>query len=128
MASENIQEGIKKIKKDLKRTNSRSINLVQELIKERAITSAQATSLLNDIAFGTEALKEIVTAANCIVKYGNLLLKQEGEQENAHKNLKPNAKESNESLESSQSGEPLVSSDIQSQEALEQPAQIETRH
>lgn len=128
MASENIQEGIKKIKKDLKRTNSRSINLVQELIKERAITSAQATSLLNDIAFGTEALKEIVTAANCIVKYENLLLKQEGEQENAHKNLKPNAKESNESLESSQSGEPLVSSDIQSQEVLEQPAQIETRH
>lgn len=74
MAGENIQEGIKHIKKDLKTINSKSIYTIQELIKSRKITSAQATSLLNDIAFSTEALKEIVNAANCIVKYENLLL------------------------------------------------------
>lgn len=84
-ASDNIQEGIKTIKKNLKKTNAKSINTIQDLIKDRTITSAQATSLLNDIAFSTEALKEIVTAANCIVKYENLLLKQEDEQENTPK-------------------------------------------
>lgn len=84
-ASDNIQEGIKTIKKNLKKTNAKSINTIQDLIKDRTITSAQATSLLNDIAFSTEALKEIVTAANCIVKYENLLLKQEDEQDNTPK-------------------------------------------
>lgn len=84
-ASDNIQEGIKTIKKNLKKTNAKSINTIQDLIKDRTITSAQATSLLNDIAFSTEALKEIVTAANCIVKYENLLLKQENEQDNTPK-------------------------------------------
>lgn len=84
-ASDNIQEGIKTIKKNLKKTNAKSINTIQDLIKDHTITSAQATSLLNDIAFSTEALKEIVTAANCIVKYENLLLKQEDEQDNTPK-------------------------------------------
>lgn len=84
-ASDNIQEGIKTIKKNLKKTNAKSINTIQDLIKDRTIISAQATSLLNDIAFSTEALKEIVTAANCIVKYENLLLKQEDEQDNTPK-------------------------------------------
>ncbi|STO96946.1 Na/Pi cotransporter family protein [Helicobacter canis] len=84
-ASDNIQEGIKTIKKNLKKTNAKSINTIQDLIKDRTITSTQATSLLNDIAFSTEALKEIVTAANCIVKYENLLLKQEDEQDNTPK-------------------------------------------
>ena len=85
LASDNIQEGIKTIKKALKKTNTKSITTIQDLIKDRTITSAQATSLLNDIAFSTEALKEIVTAANCIVKYENLLLKQEDEQDNTPK-------------------------------------------
>lgn len=75
LASDNIQEGIKAIKKALKKTNAKSITTIQDLIKDRTITSAQATSLLNDIAFSTEALKEIVSAANCIVKYENVLLK-----------------------------------------------------
>lgn len=98
LPADEFQHEIKKLKKSLKTKDKHSIDDVQELLKECKITPAEATSILNDIAFSIKSLKEIASAALSISKSHTI----ESKTKSTESKAQPQAQSMQSSMDSTQ--------------------------
>lgn len=98
LPADEFQHEIKKLKKSLKTKDKHSIDDVQELLKECKITPAEATSILNDIAFSIKSLKEIASAALSISKSHTI----ESKTKSTESKAQPQAQSMQSSIDSTQ--------------------------
>ena len=69
---EELKDNLKKQKKFFKQQDKEAFNIVEKLIQNNAINSANGTSLLNDLSFIHNVAKELIGAANHIYGMSNI--------------------------------------------------------